>query len=86
MRHLDWPGLCAFVLSLGVAASLVVAITGNALSDHSLTPVGAQLLGTIFGASIGAIATYMGLARQQQQQDMRTRRNDEAPERQEPER
>lgn len=74
--RIDWPGACAFCLALGVSISMVVAIIGITTKDV-ISRDSAQLLSTIFGASVGAVATYMGLARQQQQGQVRTRRSDE---------
>lgn len=64
------------MLSLGIAISMVAAMV-SVISDTEVSPQGAQLLSTIFGAAIGAVATYLGTARQQQQGTARTRKDDD---------
>lgn len=60
----DWPGLVVFVLAAGIAASLVIAMLAIALSaSHDVSAQQATLLSTIFGAAIGAVATYIGTTR-----------------------
>jgi hypothetical protein len=78
-EKIDWPGACAFVLAFGVAVTLIVGMAGAAVQDSPISEQGASLLSTLGGAAIGAIATYLGLARQQQQQSHRTRSSDRPP-------
>jgi purine-cytosine permease-like protein len=76
LAKLDWPGVVAFTLALGVSVSLIIGMTGAALNAGPLGEKTSSLLATLGGAAIGAIATYLGLARQQQQQNQRTRSSD----------
>jgi hypothetical protein len=75
-ERMDWAGACAFCLALGVGISMVVAIVGVVTQDQVVSEQGAQFLSTLFGAAIGALATYLGMARQQQQAAQRSRRSD----------
>jgi hypothetical protein len=79
-HHVNWPGLCAFTLACGVAVSLVLIVLGPLLQDRPFTEQGAQLVSTLAGAAVGALAAYLGLSRQQQMQQERTRAQDPLPE------
>jgi hypothetical protein len=74
--YVDWPGAVAFVLALGVALSMVIAIWGASTQDDAISEQGAQLLSTLFGASVGAVATYLGMAQRANQARGRTRATD----------
>lgn len=64
--EVDWPGLIVFTLTIGIALSLVIAMVAIVLrSDHDVSPQQSTLLSTIFGAAIGAVATYIGTSRAQ---------------------
>lgn len=63
-------------LSVGVSISMIIAMVG-VTTHRPISPGGVQLLSTVFGASVGAVATYLGMARQQQQAQSRTRRSDD---------
>jgi hypothetical protein len=56
----DWPGAIVFVLSLGVALSMIIAVTGSVWDERPLSSGATNLLSAVFGATIGAIATYLG--------------------------
>lgn len=69
----DWPGLVVFILACGIAISLVTAMGAIAVrSDHDVSAGQATLLSTIFGAAIGAVATYIGTTRQNTAQGRRS--------------
>lgn len=74
--NVDWSGMCALCLSVGVSISMIIAMVG-VTTHRPLSAGGVQLLSTVFGASVGAVATYLGMSRQQQQAQSRTRRSDE---------
>lgn len=63
---LDWPGIVAFVLAMGLSISLVLGFAGVARSPADVSPEGANLLSTIAGAAVGAVATYLGVGRREQ--------------------
>lgn len=56
----EWAGLIAFVLALGVAISMTVALVGSVLSSDPISSEKASLLSTLYGAAIGVIGTYIG--------------------------
>jgi hypothetical protein len=56
----EWAGLIAFVLALGVAVSLVLDIAIVAIHGGEISGANANLLSTLFGASIGVVGTYIG--------------------------
>jgi hypothetical protein len=66
-RQIDWAGAVAFTLSLGVSGSMVVLMTlgivGSMFHDRPMSEQGATVLSTLFGAVVGALATYLGQAR-----------------------
>lgn len=68
--------MCALCLSVGVSISMIIAMVG-VTTHRPISAGGVQLLSTVFGASVGAVATYLGMARQQQQAQSRTRRSDD---------
>jgi len=63
---IDWTGAVGFVLALGVSASLVIGFLGAVISDHMLNAQEANVLATLSGAMVGAVATYLGLGRREQ--------------------
>lgn len=75
----DWTGASAFVLAVGVAVSLVVGFIG-AIQYETISPQGAELLSTLGGAVVGAVATYLGVGRREQMRRSDHRSEDE-PER-----
>lgn len=68
---LDWPGAIAFTLSCGLSLSMVLIVIGGMMAGQ-MSEHGANLLSTMFGAALGALATYLGQAGQ-------ARRNGKAP-------
>jgi hypothetical protein len=77
VRHIEWPGVVAVILAVGIAVSMVLGVAGTILSDVPLSEQGAQFLSTLFGASIGAVATYLGMAQRAREAERRTRRSDD---------
>jgi hypothetical protein len=75
----NWAGACACILATGVSLSLVLIVLGPLLQDRPFTEQGAQLVSTLAGAAVGALAAYLGLSRSQQQQFERTRETDDKP-------
>ena len=65
---MNWTGLCACILASGVAVALILIVLGPLLQDRPFTEQGAQLVSTLAGATVGALAAYLGLSRQQQQE------------------
>lgn len=53
--HHEWQGIVAVILSVAVGIALITAELGRHLSDPE-----AQLVNTILGAIVGALATYLG--------------------------
>jgi Mn2+/Fe2+ NRAMP family transporter len=53
-------GKAAFVLCLGVAISLVIVVVAAATNGRALDPSELTAISTIFGAVVGAVATYLG--------------------------
>lgn len=56
----EWAGLIAFTLAIGVAVSLIVDIATVAIHGGDISGANANLLSTLFGASIGVVGTYIG--------------------------
>lgn len=61
--YIDWPGMVAFVLALGVSAALVFGFIGSVLQGKQINQPLANLLSTLGGAAVGAVATYLGINR-----------------------
>ena len=59
-QQVDWPGAIGFVLALGISISMVTIIILGSLVTGMTEHSGANLLSTMFGAAIGALATYLG--------------------------
>lgn len=58
-RSSDWRGVVALLLAVGVAGSALALAIGDAVRVS--TPAeDATILSTILGASVGAIAGYLG--------------------------
>ena len=68
-KEVDWTGAVAFTLTLGVSLSLFAAMTAAAfaaMDGRTITDVAATMFSTIFGAAMGAIATFLGQSRERQ--------------------
>jgi hypothetical protein len=59
----DVAGLVVLVLATAVAVCLVISVADLALTSRPIANVTevSDLLSTVFGASIGVIATFIGL-------------------------
>lgn len=78
---MDWAGACALVLAIGISVGLMLGMFRWVVQKQTLSAEGAQLLGTIYGAAVGTLATYLGLSRQQQ----KTQRDEEVDREEPPE-
>lgn len=69
-QQVDWTGAVALVLALGVSLSMSIALVGGLVGaiwhDRPISEHGAAMLSTIFGAAIGALASYLGQSRERQ--------------------
>lgn len=68
-RIFDWAGLSVLVLSLGVAATLVIGTLIPAFQGREVSTALGNVLSGGVGASIGAIATYIGMKAQKSRQE-----------------
>ena len=59
-RSSDWRGVAALLLALGVAGSALALAIGDAVHTSPTPAEDATILSTILGASVGAIAGYIG--------------------------
>jgi hypothetical protein len=67
-RSSDWRGVVALLLAIGVAGSALALAIGDAVRVS--TPAeDATILSTILGASVGAIAGYIGARTNQPKPD-----------------
>lgn len=66
----DWRGYVAFILAVGLSVGWA---TGLIMSASSRTPpIGentAQLLSTLGGAMVGAVAAYLGMGRRERKDE-----------------
>jgi ABC-type Fe3+-siderophore transport system permease subunit len=56
----DWPGRAAFALAVGVAIALVVIVLQATFNGRQLENGEVTAISTVVGASVGAVATYLG--------------------------
>jgi hypothetical protein len=66
---INWHGLAAIILALGVSVTVVLLGVETLTHDGHVSPEEATLLATVLGAGVGAIATYLGLAERDDQSD-----------------
>jgi hypothetical protein len=59
----DLKALTALVLAGGVALAVVVLAVGAAVTHGPISTEESTLLSTVLGAAVGALATFLGLAR-----------------------
>lgn len=57
---IDWAGLCAALLALGLAMGLILGFSRWLIQGTALSENGSQLLSGLGGAIVGALATYLG--------------------------
>lgn len=57
----SWEGVVAVILALGLTASLVILSVAEALHEGHVSTEEATLFATVLGATIGAVATYLGM-------------------------
>ncbi|WP_146051065.1 hypothetical protein [Streptomyces noursei] len=56
----SWTGLIALILAVGVSIALCVSLIIVALSIHPISQQFAGVLSALSGATVGALATYLG--------------------------
>jgi hypothetical membrane protein len=57
----DWRGVIGLVLAAGVALALVGGTFTAELTPHMITSEEIAFLSTLGGASVGAVAAYLGI-------------------------
>jgi hypothetical protein len=65
----DWRGLIALTLAVGVSIALVAGVLTAELTPTKVTSEEIAFLSTLGGASVGAVAAYLG-NRHQRSDDM----------------
>jgi hypothetical protein len=68
----DWRGLIALILAVGVSIALVAGVLTAELTPTQVTSEEIAFLSTLGGASVGAIAAYLGIRHPDQRSDMTT--------------
>jgi uncharacterized membrane protein len=63
MDNLNWHGLVAIVLALGLATTVILLALETILHRGPVSDTEAAVLSTVLGAAVGAVATYLGGAR-----------------------
>lgn len=63
----SWRGIAAFVLAVGVVATLMTLAIGTVINASSLSELEANILSAVLGAAVGAVATYLGSLKQHDQ-------------------
>lgn len=61
MNARDWRGIIALVLAVGVSIALVAGVLTAELTPTRITSEEIAFLSTLGGASVGAIAAYLGI-------------------------
>lgn len=62
MRQWSWHGLAGVILAACVGLGWSIALVVTSVKNGPVTDAGAQILNTIGGGLIGAVATWIGLA------------------------
>lgn len=57
----DWRGPVALVLSVGISVALVAGVLTAELTPTKVTSEEIAFLSTLGGASVGAVAAYLGI-------------------------
>lgn len=57
----DWRGVVALVLATGVSVALVAGVLTAELTPTKVTSEEIAFLSTLGGASVGAVAAYLGI-------------------------
>ena len=63
MKRVDLHGLVALTLAVAVGASIVILAVETILHTGAISEAEATVLSTLVGAVVGAVATYLGVAR-----------------------
>lgn len=62
VKRKDWAGIVAVVLAFLVGAAVLVLAIGSVFKRGVvLDSSEAELLGTVIGAAVGAVATFLGV-------------------------
>jgi uncharacterized membrane protein len=56
-------GIVAVILALAVAVSIIIISIGAEITNQPLSSEEQTLISTVVGAALGAVATYIGIAR-----------------------
>lgn len=56
----EWRGPVAVILAVGVAGAIIILCLGAVLQDQTISTQGAAIIDTALGASVGAVAVYLG--------------------------
>lgn len=59
--------IVAIILAIGVASAVIVLAVETVLHSGSISTQEASLLSTVLGATVGAVATYLGLSKSDSQ-------------------
>jgi hypothetical protein len=59
----DLAGLVAVILALAVSVSIIIISIGAEITNQPLSSEEQTLISTVVGAALGAVATYIGIAR-----------------------
>jgi len=63
MGRPDLHGLVALVLAVSVGATMIIISVETVLHSGAISQAESNVLSTVVGAVIGAVATYLGVAR-----------------------
>jgi hypothetical protein len=63
MRRLEVHGLVAVILALAIAATVVIIALETVIHKGAISETEANILSTMVGAIVGAVATYLGVGR-----------------------
>lgn len=58
----DHRAVVAVILSFGIAAAIVIIAVGATFHRGAISNEESNLLSTVLGAAIGAVATYLGIS------------------------
>jgi hypothetical protein len=56
----DWRGVVGVILATGIAGAVIILCLGAVLQSQTISAQGADIISTALGASVGAVATYLG--------------------------
>lgn len=59
----NWKGIVAVIFAVGISGSILVLAIGELFHDGHLTEPETATISTVLGVGIGALATYLGVSR-----------------------